>query len=438
MERFSRWLEVSPIVSADSWSEPMSEVIYYKGLTIESEAELPRLTIEGQRLLIRRVADSFHSDVAPGIWMTSLPQLAKEIVERSPEFTRREVVRKEHLSILADGVDRWNAWRRQRPEIRPLLYEASLSSEERPAALEQANFANAVLIGADLSHAHLEGVNFHGANLGGAKLRGAHLQNANFCTTDLFRTDLSRANLTGANLQGTQLTLTSFEGATLVGCTIYGISAWDLKLDGAVQQDLTVFYEEPSPNGNRYEENRFVVHDLKSAQFVYSLLQNRNVRDALHAVSSKTVLILGRFRDDGLEVLQAAASRLRQLDYLPIIFDFERPRGRNFDETVKTLYGLSRFVIADLSGRSVAAELSSNVRDFYVPVVPILQQGREASGTIEDLLENPQRWPVLGPIVEFAAAAELVGLLDTHIVTRAENWAIAHQSGRARAGAPAP
>ncbi len=207
----------------------MSEVIYYKGLTIESEVDIPRLTIEGQRLVVRQVGGSFECDAAPGISTMTLRQLATTLVDASPELVNREAAKHAHESILARGVDHWNTWRRHHPDVRPLLYGAQLSSESAPAELQGANFANALLVEADLSHAHLEGANFHEANLGGAILRGAHLNNANFCTTDLFKTNLTKADLTGANLQGTQLTLTCFEGAILVGCTIYGISAWDLK-----------------------------------------------------------------------------------------------------------------------------------------------------------------------------------------------------------------
>ena len=43
---------------------------------------------------------------------------------------------------------------------------------------------------------------------------------------------------------------------------------------------------------------------------------------------------------------------LRQSGYLPMIFEFERPEDRNYTETVRTLAGLARFVVVDLSGPS--------------------------------------------------------------------------------------
>ncbi|GHP00702.1 hypothetical protein KSF_107490 [Reticulibacter mediterranei] len=52
-------------------------------------------------------------------------------------------------------------------------------------------------------------------------------------------------------------------------------------------------------------------------------------------------------------MLQAVAEQLRAAKYLPIIFDFERRADRSYTETVKTLKGLSRFIITNLSGPSV-------------------------------------------------------------------------------------
>jgi hypothetical protein len=42
------------------------------------------------------------------------------------------------------------------------------------------------------------------------------------------------------------------------------------------------------------------------------------------------VLILGRFGGGGLEVLESIAGKLRETDYLPLIFNFERPAGRDY------------------------------------------------------------------------------------------------------------
>jgi hypothetical protein len=56
---------------------------------------------------------------------------------------------------------------------------------------------------------------------------------------------------------------------------------------------------------------------------------------------------------------------LRQRKYLPILFDFEKPRSRNTDETITLLARMARFVVADISdAKSVLQELRAIVPDL--------------------------------------------------------------------------
>ena len=159
------------------------------------------------------------------------------------------------------------------------------------------------------------------------------------------------------------------------------------------------------------------VDNLSFAQFVYLLLTRSNLRDMLMSVTERGVLILGRFGGGGIETLNAVAAKLRALGYLPFIFDFERPRDRNYTETVQTLAGLSRFVVVDLSGPSVPQELYATVPHFKIPFVPILEQGKRPYSMFADILEYD--W-VLKPLVEFSTSDELVDILEERVVGPAE------------------
>ncbi len=88
---------------------------------------------------------------------------------------------KEHLAILRQGVEEWNQWRKENPNLKP-----DLSNVELPQA--------------DLFGANLFGVNLIKANLFGANLIGTILIRVNLSQADLSRANLSRANLSQAIL----------------------------------------------------------------------------------------------------------------------------------------------------------------------------------------------------------------------------------------------
>jgi uncharacterized protein YjbI with pentapeptide repeats len=113
----------------------------------------------------------------------------------------------EHLAKLKEGVEAWNKWRKDNPEIKRDLTEANLAETNltevdlRKTDLGYASLTGAVLERADLSEANLFGANLRKANLFGADLRGANLRRA-----DLAEADLGAANFTVAeNLEIEQL-----------------------------------------------------------------------------------------------------------------------------------------------------------------------------------------------------------------------------------------
>jgi hypothetical protein len=85
------------------------------------------------------------------------------------------------------------------------------------------------------------------------------------------------------------------------------------------------------------------------------MLNNKKVRNVIDTITSKVVLILGRFTDERKAVLDALREELRKRNYLPILFDFDKPTNQTTDETITLLARMSRFVIADISdAKSVA------------------------------------------------------------------------------------
>jgi uncharacterized protein YjbI with pentapeptide repeats len=333
----------------------------------------------------------------------------------------------EHLDIISQGVPYWNKWRQANPEIQwPGLDEADLLGID----LQKANLAGTSLFRADLGQA-----DFRGANLEGADFRKARVSWADFRGASFLRTDFSVANLTGANfehtdvrgaiftqsdleatrfshadlsevdflyaklrrtdlthailsgarffgafleeanlenavLRGTDLSLSTMvkvnlSGADLSNAVVFGVSAWKVNLDRTIQRALRI-----SDEG----EPTITTDELEVAQFIYLMLNNTKMGKIINTITSKAVLILGRFSDPQRKsVLDGLREGLRNFDLLPIVFDFDRPTDKDYTETVQTLAGLSMFVIADLtSPKSTPLELEATIKQFKIPYIPII------------------------------------------------------------------
>jgi hypothetical protein len=337
----------------------------------------------------------------------------------------------EHLDILKRGTPDWNRWRRKNPSVVPDLSAAHLQNVRLSGAnLAGANFELAYFGDADLAGADFSRANLSQAYLRSARLPGVVLEHAMVVETELSGADLSGGRLAGANLhaavlRGADLTAADFQGATLShtdlrqaiavgtnfsradlsGSQVYGISAWNVNLGGATQQDLVI-----TPDG----ENVITTDNLAVAQFLYLLLNNERIRDVIETVGRKTVLILGRFSVERKAVLEIIRDALRQQNLVPVLFDFEGPRNRDLTETISTLAHLSRGIIADLSdARSVPQELMAIVPTLpSVPVQPIISRSAREYATFEHLT----RFPWVADVFQYGQVEELIawlpGVLD--------------------------
>lgn len=289
------------------------------------------------------------------------------------------------------------------------------------ANLSGTNLFDAALIGASLIGAKLHAANLCGAILFKAILLKANLDNADLSDATLTGADLSWADIIDSDLSGADLSMATLIETTLVrtkltGCRVYGISAWGLKIEDTKQNDLII---------TPHNKPTITVDNLEIAQFIYLLLDHKKIRDVIKSVTERGVLILGRFEDGGLEVLQSIAAKLREMEYLPIIFDFDRPDDKNYTETVKTLVGLSRFVIVDLSGPSVPQELYATVPHFKIPFIPIIEESKKPYSMHIDILEFP--W-VLNPIIRFKNKEHIMELISSRIIEPAEKMCKERQS----------
>ena len=120
-----------------------------------------------------------------------------------------------------------------------------------------------------------------------------------------------------------------------------------------------------------------------------------------------------------MEVLERLRDKLRDLGFVPMVFNFDKPEIKDFTETVRLLAGLSRFVIVDITNpRSAPLELQAIVPDYMVPFAPILQEGEKPFAMFVDL-QNKYDW-VLKPIIGYSSVDRLVEVLEDKIVRPAE------------------
>jgi uncharacterized protein YjbI with pentapeptide repeats len=339
---------------------------------------------------------------------TDRTQLAKAPDLRSVRFIEANLSKAKFMQEDLSGADLSGAD----------LNQAHLNQ----ANLQYANLSGANLSGACLIEAHLDMANLNGANFTGVTLSGAHIQGADLSGTDLsganlhrmylVRANLQGANLCGADLRAATLLESDLTGADLTGCRIWGISAWGLKLDGAKQQNLVITYK---------DEPVITVDNIEVAQFIYLMLNNQKVRDVIDTITSKVVLILGRFTDERKAVLDALREELRKRDFLPILFDFNVPATRDITETISLLARMARFVVADITdAKSIPQELATIVPDLpSVPVQPLLLEGSAEYG----MFEHFKRYPWVLETYRYASSERLIASLGERVIGPAENYA---------------
>jgi uncharacterized protein YjbI with pentapeptide repeats len=176
----------------------------------------------------------------------------------------------EHVKKLKEGVEAWNAWRKQRFEQGPVAVDlsgadlsgadlsgakldradlsgANLSGADLSAAdlteakldwteFREADLGAAILTGVALSHADLRGVNLRKTNLRGAVLYGSNLIMADLRYADLRQANLDKVNLGGAGLGWARLNRAKLREANLIRASLHGADLSRARLENA---DLT-------------------------------------------------------------------------------------------------------------------------------------------------------------------------------------------------------
>ncbi len=333
------------------------------------------------------------------------------------------------FSILGEGLEVWNSWRIEHPGelidlsgvdlrnlefgLQPALRRAGarglipegsswsfiineiVGYDVMPLNLRGADLRGANLDGADLIKAECQGTDFSYATLKAAILRHADLSSARFVGTDL-----TRADLRAADLSASVFVRTNLEDTDLGYSKVYGVSVWGTTGTPADEANLLV-----TPP----QERDLRTDCLSLAQLIYFLLRNEHARDLIDTVRHRLVLVLGNFKDERKAVLEAVRSALRNIGFMPMIFDFEGPSSQDTTGTVETLARLAHFVIADLTDpSSVPHELATTVP--FLRTTPVLLF-RKTGATGYSMARDLEAYPWVLGVHQYETSDLLVAVL---------------------------
>jgi uncharacterized protein YjbI with pentapeptide repeats len=329
-----------------------------------------------------------------------------------------------HIAKLRAGPKAWNEWQAStgdRADLRGWDFEQT--HPPSPIGLypdfDDFDFTGGDLHGISARNSFFNNCTFDGCALNGADFCFSHFSNCSFVGVEMrlarvgsatFRkclfkdSDLSYASAEDTSFEGSRIRNCSFEHMSLVNVNftgadirkvrVYGTSAWDLALDGTSQQEIIV---------GRAGETSITVDNLELAQFIHLLVTNSRIRDVIDTITSKVVLLLGRFTPQRKRVLTTLQRQLRRKNYVPVLFDFDGPSSRDLTETVRTLAHMARFVVVDLTDpSSVPHELAQIVPGLpSVPIQPIIAKGHAPFA----MFEHYRRYPWVLPVREYSEAS---------------------------------
>lgn len=132
----------------------------------------------------------------------------------------------EQISLIRQGVEVWNRYRRDNRHVTVDLRQAYLSG----ADLRRFNLGNADLVGANIDGANLREANLSQTNLAEARLDGSilnrtDLSQANLSAASLIEADLDRADLRMADLTDANLRRANLKSSYLTGTNLCNVDA---------------------------------------------------------------------------------------------------------------------------------------------------------------------------------------------------------------------
>ncbi len=273
---------------------------------------------------------------------------------------------RQQLDILMQGVDVWNAWRKEQPDKLIDLSQAKLHGAE----LSGIDLRRANLKEVDLSETHLYKANLFRANLTNANLRAAIVRESDLNNTILHHTQLQQANLASsqlleASLQGTNLYEADLRFVRLSNADLSSVNMQKANLEGAS------FWQATLHNVNLSHAN------LRKTNFLGAKLDSVNLSDATLSQSSFTGAQLKPISLNGVNLrgVQFDGATLDSVDLRGIDLSGANLRHATLDRVKLDQANLTDCLVFRLVvwETSLDGAIQHNLRltDEYEPVVTI-------------------------------------------------------------------
>ncbi len=274
---------------------------------------------------------------------------------------------------------------------------------------KKSQFRNADLREAIFENCTFELTTFINANLNQSSFHNCKFIGANLSKVEFYKADFTKTTLFNCNLMWSKLIETNFKSSSINLCKVFGASIWNINAEDTLQSNIII---------TKREEIEVSVDNLEIAQFLYLMINNKNIKNIIENLTSKIVLILGRFSVNRKIILDQIKDKLRSLGYVPIIFDLQKPENKDYLEPVLLISQLSRFIIADFSDpKIILEEITRIVDNTSAVIIPIIEKGQREPSTLYNIRIN--RLSILDTYT-YESSKELLENVYSELIKKAE------------------
>lgn len=179
-----------------------------------------------------------------------------------------------HVEILLSGVENWNQWRLDNPDVQPDL---------EGVVLKDQNLENINLNGANLKGAQWQNIGLDAALLEGAILIAVNWKKVSGVGADFSEADFTKAKLTNCDFRKADLRHTCFAETSMEGCNFSGARLTEVNFGEATLDKIDffeAFLDKPDFNQTTLIKPVFSVSQLDKSMLEKASVSDMQIRDA--------------------------------------------------------------------------------------------------------------------------------------------------------------